>query len=75
MRTPCRNRDSTVLINSHLTVATAAVNSNLKEVSLELGGKSASIVFEDADLDKAAASLAFSLLWSELYFASLPPLV
>lgn len=47
-------------------VANAAVNSNLKEVSLELGGKSASIVFEDADLDKAAASLAFSLLWSPL---------
>lgn len=49
---------------SYFLVATAAVNSNLKEVSLELGGKTASIVFEDADLDKAAASLAFSLLWS-----------
>ncbi|KAH6620282.1 Aldehyde/histidinol dehydrogenase [Boeremia exigua] len=34
-------------------IAVAAVNSNLKRVSLELGGKSAAIIFPDADLDKA----------------------
>jgi acyl-CoA reductase-like NAD-dependent aldehyde dehydrogenase len=31
---------------------------NVKRLSLELGGKSASIVFKDADLDSAAAALA-----------------
>jgi len=34
-------------------VMTAAANSNLKKVSLELGGKSANIIFPDADLDSA----------------------
>ncbi|XP_031384472.1 aldehyde dehydrogenase family 2 member C4-like [Punica granatum] len=32
----------------------AAATSNLKQVSLELGGKSPLIIFDDADLDKAA---------------------
>ncbi|CAJ1951817.1 unnamed protein product [Sphenostylis stenocarpa] len=36
----------------------AAANSNLKPVSLELGGKSPLIIFDDADLDKAV-ELAF----------------
>ncbi|TPX33029.1 hypothetical protein SmJEL517_g04021 [Synchytrium microbalum] len=35
-------------------VMEAAAKSNLKKVSLELGGKSAQIVFEDADLDQSA---------------------
>lgn len=34
-------------------VAKAAVESNLKTVTLELGGKSPSIIFDDADLDQA----------------------
>jgi len=34
-------------------VMTAAANSNLKKVSLELGGKSPNIVFPDADLESA----------------------
>ena len=34
----------------------------LKRVTLELGGKSANIVFADADLDKAAASAPMSFL-------------
>lgn len=34
-------------------VMTAAANSNLKRVSLELGGKSPNIVFADADVDAA----------------------
>lgn len=32
----------------------AAALSNLKHVSLELGGKSPVIIFDDADVDKAA---------------------
>ncbi len=35
---------------------------SLKRVTLELGGKSANIVFADADLDKAAASAPMSFL-------------
>lgn len=32
----------------------AAATSNLKKVSLELGGKSPFLIFDDADVDKAA---------------------
>lgn len=39
----------------------AAAESNLKNVSLELGGKSPLIIFEDADLAKAAADAASSI--------------
>jgi Aldehyde dehydrogenase family len=35
----------------------AAAESNLKNVSLELGGKSAAIVCSDADIDKAVSYL------------------
>jgi aldehyde dehydrogenase (NAD+) len=35
-----------------------ASKSNLKKVSLELGGKSANIIFNDADLDVAVKSSA-----------------
>ncbi|KAI5805077.1 aldehyde dehydrogenase domain-containing protein [Geopyxis carbonaria] len=35
------------------TIMKAAANSNLKKVTLELGGKSPNIIFKDADIDKA----------------------
>lgn len=38
-----------------------AAKSNLKRVVLELGGKSPTLVFDDADIDKAAAETAFSI--------------
>jgi len=38
-----------------------AAKSNLKKVILELGGKSPAVVFDDADIEKAAAELAFSI--------------
>lgn len=41
----------------------AAAQSNLKKVSLELGGKSPNVLFADADLDTALASLT----WSSFY--------
>lgn len=40
----------------------AAAESNLKKVSLELGGKSPLLVFEDADLSKAVHAAALSIL-------------
>ena len=43
------------------TIVTAAAG-NLKKVSLELGGKSPFIVFEDADLDAATTAAAWAIL-------------
>ncbi|KAK4935339.1 hypothetical protein LTR10_023601 [Elasticomyces elasticus] len=40
----------------------AAADSNLKNVTLELGGKSPLIIFDDADLAKAVPSAAYSIL-------------
>ncbi|KAF5227782.1 hypothetical protein FANTH_14678 [Fusarium anthophilum] len=40
-------------------ILAASANSNLKKVTLELGGKSPAIIFEDADLDKAVHSRVF----------------
>ncbi|OQV06984.1 Alcohol dehydrogenase GroES-like domain-containing protein [Cladophialophora immunda] len=40
----------------------AAANSNLKKVTLELGGKSPLLIFPDADLSKAIPAAAYSIL-------------
>jgi len=42
----------------------AAANSNLKRVTLELGGKSPNIVFADTDLDKAVEGAHFGLFFN-----------
>ncbi|KAG9097323.1 aldehyde dehydrogenase (NAD(P)(+)) ald5 [Ceratobasidium sp. 370] len=42
------------------TIMKAAAASNLKNVTLELGGKSPNIVFDDADLDQAVRWAAFN---------------
>ena len=42
----------------------AAAKSNLKPVTLELGGKSPNIIFNDADLDEAIKWSAHGLLWN-----------
>ncbi|KAK5164612.1 uncharacterized protein LTR77_009818 [Saxophila tyrrhenica] len=42
-------------------IQAAAASSNLKKVVLELGGKSPSLVFEDADIAKSAGDLAMSI--------------
>ena len=44
-------------------VMEAAAKSNLKQVTLELGGKSPNIIFNDADLDKAASWSAHGILY------------
>jgi aldehyde dehydrogenase (NAD+) len=43
----------------------AAARSNLKRVTLELGGKSPNVVFADADLDKAVAGAYFGLFFNQ----------
>ena len=45
-----------------IVVMKAAAESGIKPVTLELGGKSPQLVFADADLEKAAACIAGSLL-------------
>lgn len=43
----------------------AAAKSNLKRVSLELGGKSPNVIFADADLDKAVKGSYFGLFFNQ----------
>ncbi|KAI0069784.1 aldehyde dehydrogenase [Panus rudis PR-1116 ss-1] len=43
----------------------AAAKTNLKKVSLELGGKSPNIIFEDADIDQAVEWAAFGIFWNQ----------
>ena len=47
------------------TVMAAAARTNLKRVSLELGGKSPNIVFADADLDAAIEGAHFGLFLNQ----------
>lgn len=46
-------------------VMEAAAKSNLKRVSLELGGKSPNVVFADADLDAAVEGAFFGLFFNQ----------
>ncbi len=41
-----------------------AAQSNLKKVTLELGGKSPAIIFADADMDRAVAETVNSIQWN-----------
>ncbi|KAM0752620.1 betaine-aldehyde dehydrogenase [Meredithblackwellia eburnea MCA 4105] len=50
--------------NAGKAIAAAAALSNLKDVTMELGGKSPTIIFEDADLDAAVPATAFSIQWN-----------
>ncbi|KAG5024497.1 hypothetical protein AAZX31_08G038700 [Glycine max] len=43
----------------------AAAKSNLKQVSLELGGKSPLIIFDDADIDKATELALLGILYNK----------
>lgn len=45
-------------------VLKAAANSNLKKVTLELGGKSPNIVFADADIDNAISWVNFGIFFN-----------
>ncbi|KAF1844288.1 aldehyde dehydrogenase [Cucurbitaria berberidis CBS 394.84] len=48
--------------NTGRAIQKAAAETNLKSVSLELGGKSPIVVFDDADLSKAVPASAISIL-------------
>jgi aldehyde dehydrogenase (NAD+) len=45
-------------------IAQGAAKSNLKRVSLELGGKSPNIVFSDSDIDYAVEGAHFGLFYN-----------
>jgi aldehyde dehydrogenase (NAD+) len=46
------------------SIMKAAASSNLKKVTLELGGKSPNIIFDDADLDQAVKWSAFGIFFN-----------
>ena len=46
------------------TIQVAAAKSNLKHVTLELGGKSPAIIFEDADMEAAVEETQNSVQWN-----------
>jgi aldehyde dehydrogenase (NAD+) len=46
------------------TIMKAAASSNLKKVTLELGGKSPNIVFEDADIEAAISWVNFGIYYN-----------
>ncbi|CAG9990386.1 unnamed protein product [Clonostachys byssicola] len=52
----------TGLVTVGRKVQEAATKSNLKRVTLELGGKSPAIVFDDADLDQAVSAISQGFL-------------
>ncbi len=60
--------DKVAFTGEHTTgqiIMEAAAKSNLKRVSLELGGKSPNVVFADADLDAAAEGAYFALFFNQ----------
>ncbi|KZV88177.1 aldehyde dehydrogenase [Exidia glandulosa HHB12029] len=46
------------------SIMKAAANSNLKKVTLELGGKSPNIIFDDADIEQAIRWTAFGMFFN-----------
>lgn len=60
--------DKVAFTGEHTTgqiIMEAAAKSNLKRVSLELGGKSPNVVFADADLDAAIEGAYFGLFFNQ----------
>jgi aldehyde dehydrogenase (NAD+) len=60
--------DKVAFTGEHTTgqlVMEAAAKSNLKRVSLELGGKSPNVVFADADIDAAVEGAYFGLFFNQ----------
>jgi len=62
------NIDKVAFTGEHTTgqlIMEAAAKSNLKRVTLELGGKSPNVVFADADLDAAVEGAYFGLFFNQ----------
>src|SRR5262249_4644627 len=60
--------DKAAITGEYLTgqlIMEAAAKSNLKRVSLELGGKSPNVIFADADLDQAIEGAYFGLFFNQ----------
>src|SRR5687767_8596938 len=60
--------DKVAFTGEHTTgqiIMEAAAKSNLKRVTLELGGKSPNVVFADADLDAAVEGAYFGLFFNQ----------
>lgn len=65
--------DKVAFTGSTLTgrkIMEAAAKSNLKKISLELGGKSPSIIFDDADIDQAVKWAINGILCVSQFFSS-----
>ncbi|KAM0516008.1 hypothetical protein ACHAPE_005631 [Trichoderma viride] len=60
--------DKVAFTGSTLTgraIMKAAASSNLKKVTLELGGKSPNIVFDDADIDQAVSWVNYGMFYNQ----------
>lgn len=52
-------------------VMQAAAKSNLKQVSLELGGKSPLVIFDDADINIAVGLALLGIFYNKVMFITL----
>ena len=50
----------------------AASRTNLKRITLELGGKSPALIFDDADIDQAVTWCGLNILWVASFVAQYP---
>ncbi|XP_048447671.1 aldehyde dehydrogenase family 2 member C4-like [Pyrus x bretschneideri] len=57
-----------VAISHHMDIDKAAAKSNLKQVSLERGGKSPLVIFDDADINMAADLALLGILFNQVGF-------
>ncbi|KAM1284801.1 hypothetical protein ACFX2J_027454 [Malus domestica] len=55
-------------ISHHMDIDKAAAKNNLKQVSLELGGKSPPVIFDDADINVAADLALLGILFNQVKF-------
>jgi aldehyde dehydrogenase (NAD+) len=57
-----RTAEAVIVTNLGRKIMVAAAQSNLKRVTLELGGKTPNIIFDDADLEQAIKWAALGIL-------------
>ncbi|TQD96437.1 hypothetical protein C1H46_017932 [Malus baccata] len=54
--------------NHHMDIDKAAAKSNMKQVSLELGGKSPLVIFDDGDINMAADLALLGIIFNQVKF-------